>query len=167
MRAKLPFILALLAVAGACSRAEQNAHPLSPNLQQGAPITEGDLRYLAETRIMESFPVQLATTVKIENIGSRPAAVEFASGCPVLLRAYRSPDRAAPPAWDQAREVFCTQAIQLVTINPGEAREFTTRTDAGQILGDSLPNGRYFLTAVVNKTGWPLQLDAGVVDLAR
>lgn len=167
MRAKLPFILALLAIIGACSRAEQSPHPLSPNLQQGAPLTEGDLRYVAETSIMESFPVQLATTVKIENIGSKPASVEFANGCPVLLRAYRTPDRTAQPAWDQAREVFCTQAIQVITIMPGESREFTTRTDAAQILGDSLPNGRYFLTAVVNKTGWPLQLEAGAVDLAR
>jgi hypothetical protein len=156
-----------MVIGSGCSRPERPSQPEIPPLRQGTPRTEGDLRYSATTLVMESFPVQLATTVTVANIGSRPAALEFSDGCPVLLRAYRAPDRTAPPAWDQERETFCTLAIQQVTITPGESREFTVRTDARQILGDSLPNGRYLLTAVLRKTGWPLELDAGEVELAR
>src|SRR5690606_18542008 len=130
------------------------------------PRTEGHLRYSASTAIMESFPVQLATTVTVENIGSKPAVLEFSDGCPVLLRAYDSPEREGAPAWDQANLTVCTLAIQTITIEPRESREFKVRTDAREILGDSLPNGRYYLTAVLRKTGWPLELDAGEADLA-
>jgi hypothetical protein len=159
--------MALLAISAGCSQPERPSQPDLQPVRQGQPKTEGDLRYSAETLVMESFPVQLATTVTVANIGSRPAALEFSDGCPVLLRAYRAPDHTGEPAWDQARETFCTMAIQRMTISPGESRDFTVRTDARQILGDSLPNGRYLLTAVLRKTGWPLELDAGSVDLAQ
>lgn len=167
MRAKLIPLLALLALIAACTRGEENSQPLAPNLQQGAPITEGDLKWVAETAIMESFPVQLATTVKVQNVGSKPAVVELSSGCPVFLRVYRTPERSGPPAWDQAQHVFCTMALQVVQIGPGESRSFTTRTNAAEILGDSLPNGRYYLTAYVNRTGGGPELPAGEADLAR
>ena len=168
MRTFVPLILIVACAALGCSRAEHTSRPEMPPLLQGATRTEGDLRYSAETAVMESFPVQLATTVTVTNIGSRPAAIEFSDGCPVLLRAYHLPaDRSAPPAWDQARETYCTLAITRVTLNLGESDRFSNRTDARQILGDSLPNGEYLLTAVVRKTGWPFELDAGVVDLAR
>lgn len=170
MRRSVLFLTLLLVVAAACSRPEhpaQPGQPESPSSRQGSIMTEGDLRYVAETAIMESFPVQLATTVTASNVGSRPAALEFPDGCPVLLRAYRTADRSGRPAWDQANETFCTMAIQQFTINPGESRRFTTRTDAREILGDSLPNGRYYLTAVLRKSGGPLELTAGEADLAR
>lgn len=167
MHRTLPNLLLLLALAAGCSRPEHPAQPEFPITRQGTPVTEGDLQYVAETAIMESFPVQLATSVTVANVGSRPAALEFPDGCPVLIRAYRTPDRTGTPAWDQAHETFCTMAIQHFTINPGESRKFTARTDARQILGDSLPNGRYFLTAMLRKTGWTLELPAGEVELAR
>jgi hypothetical protein len=167
MRAVFPSILALMVALGGRRSLERTSQPELPSLRQGAPQTEGDLRYTAETAILESFPVQLATTVRVSNVGSRPAALEFSDGCPVLLRAYRTAARTYPPVWDQERDTFCTQALQLFTLEPGNTKEFTVRTDARQILGDSLPNGDYFLTAVVRKTGWPLELDAGQVELAR
>lgn len=167
MRRSVPTLLLALAIASGCSRPEHPAQPEFPLSRQGAPVIEGDLQYHADTAIMESFPVQLAATVTAENIGSRPAALEFPDGCAVLLRAYRTPERTGTPAWDQERETFCTMAIQRFTINPGESRQFTVRTDARQILGDSLPNGRYFLTAVLRKAGWTLELHAGEADLAR
>lgn len=167
MRAKLPILLASLILAAACSRTEQGPDPLSPTPQLGAVVNEGDLRYVAETAIMESYPVQLATMVTVENVGSRPAVVELANGCPVFLRVYRDRERTGRPAWDQAHQVFCTMAIQIVEIGPGESREFRTRSDAAQILGDSLPNGRYYLSAMVNKVGGGIELEAGEADLGR
>lgn len=167
MRTKLTPLLALLALLAACSRTEETAEPLAPNLQQGIALTEGDLKWVAETAIMESFPVQLATTVKVENVGSKPAVVEIANGCPIFLRAYRTPDRTGTPDWDQAQHVFCTMALEVVQLGPGESRSFTTRTNAAEILGNSLPNGHYYLAAFVNKTGSGIQLDAGEADLAR
>lgn len=163
----IPLLLVMIA---ACSRPEYPAQPVqpeSPTAHQGTTMTEGDLHYVAETAIRESFPVQLATTVTAANIGRRPAAIEFTDGCPVLLRAYRTPDRTGAPAWDQAHDTFCTMAIQNFTINPGESRRFTTQADAREILGDSLPNGRYYLTAVLRKSGGALELAAGEAGLAR
>jgi len=168
MRAQLTTLFAaLLTLLAACSRAEESSQPLAPNMQQGASHTEGDLQWVASTAIMESFPVQLATTVKVANVGRKPAVVEQSSGCPVFLRAYRTPDRTGSPAWDQAQQVYCTMAIQVIQLGPGESLTFTTRANAAEILGDSLPNGRYYLSVYVNKTGAAIELQAGEADLAR
>lgn len=131
----------------------------------GDTVRVGDLRFTASTAVLESFPVQLRTTVEVVNTGTTAATLEFPSGCTVLLRAYRS--RAdAEPAWDQALAVMCTMAIQIVTLQAGERASYATAADAREILGDSLPDGTYHLRAWMSFNGTSIEVPAGSVQLA-
>ena len=100
--------------------------------------------------------------VVIRNAGMRPDLTrEVARDCPVVLYAYRSAEaqRTSPPAPAWVSPRACGPATEPVRLRTGESRTFTRRFTAREVLGDSLPPGRYFVTAIV-----PLkQLDGGLV----
>jgi hypothetical protein len=157
-----PFSLIWAAAAAACANGNGGLGPDGP---ASASVVQGQIEYRADTQVMESFPVQLHTIVTLRNRSSARASVELGSGCPVHLRAYRDEARTRL-AWDQGRLLVCTMQIQSVELAPGDADQRGTRTDARQILGDSLPDGRYWLGAYVQVVGAPLVVPAGSADLA-
>ena len=113
--------------------------------------------------IAKSFPAQLRITVEIENESTTSQSVTFPDGCVVLIRAY---DGGTKPVWDMGRTVGCTQALVQVFLAPRESAEFHTGlVSAATILGDSLPNGEYRITAYL-RPGQMVELDAGMADLA-
>lgn len=151
--------LALLPLAGCASST-------APDGPSSAALVHGDVEYSAETLVMESFPVQLNTIVRMRNRSSRPVQLQLATGCPVLLEVYRDEAR-TELVWNQAALILCTQQIQLVDLEPGETEERSTRTDARQILESSdLPDGRYWLSARVTLVGETIEVPAGSVELA-
>ena len=155
----------VLALAAALALGCGDGHePLDPSTGALGVVADGFV-YRASTAVMESFPVQLGTTLTIVNPGGSPGRLVFPDGCVVLLRAYamEEPDR---EVWDQADTVACTMALVEIVIRPGGTYEFITRTDAARILGDSLPDGRYRLEAYTRPGPGELAVSAGVVDLA-
>jgi len=126
--------------------------------------TTGGVTYTADTRVLESFPVQLRTTVRALNSSREGARLELSSGCAVQLAAYRDAQR-TQLSWDQSRIQMCTMALQIIDIAPGAARNFEGSTDARAILGDSLPDGTYFLTAVMHVNGRKIEIPAGSATL--
>jgi hypothetical protein len=128
-------------------------------------VLRDGVRYTASTAVLESFPVQLHTTVTLVNTGRTTARLEFPSGCVALLRAYGSAT-ATEPVWDQATVVMCTMALQLLDLAPGESRSYSMRTDAREVLGDSLPDGTYHLRARIAVNGAAVEVPAGAVELA-
>ncbi len=113
--------------------------------------------------IAESFPVQLGITVELENESTIPRSVTFPDGCVVLMRAY---DSGTEPVWDMGQTVACTLALVEVDLAPGQSEEFITGlVSAASILGDSLPNGEYQITAYL-RPGQIVELEAGMADLA-
>ena len=124
-----------------------------------SPITYQVTRFA----IAESFPVQISVTVEATNGSDSPQSVTFPDGCVVLMRAYGD---GTEPVWDMSGTVGCTQALVQVDIAPGDSEEFQTGlVSAATILGDSLPNGNYQITAYL-RPGQIVELDAGTVDLA-
>lgn len=152
-------VLAALALAAACAP--------NPAPTGGGTVDADGIRYAADTRILESFPVQLQTTVTLTNTTSAPQTLEIPGGCPVLLRAYTTAERTGEPAWDQSRDIVCTQQVMIARLGPGESEEVTGRASARDVLGDSLPNGRYYLTAVVVPNRQQVEVPAGEADLAQ
>ena len=113
--------------------------------------------------IAESFPVQIGITVELENESTTPQSVTFPDGCVVLMRAY---DSGTEPVWDMGQTVACTLALVKVDLAPGQSEEFITGLmSAASILGDSLPNGEYRITAYL-RPGQIVELEAGMADLA-
>ncbi len=113
--------------------------------------------------IAESFPVQIGITVELENESTTPQSVTFPDGCVVLMRAY---DSGTDPIWDMGQTVACSLALVEVDLAPGQSEEFITGlVSAASILGDSLPNGEYRITAYL-RPGQIVELEAGLPDLA-
>jgi hypothetical protein len=126
-------------------------------------LIEGITYRVTSFAIAESFPVQLRITVEIENESTTSQSVTFPDGCVVLIRAY---DGGTKPVWDMGLTVGCTQALVQVFLAPRESEEFHTGlVSAATILGDSLPNGEYRITAYL-RPGQMVELDAGMADLA-
>jgi len=114
-------------------------------------------------KIAESFPVQLGITVEIENESTTQKSVTFPDGCVVLMRAY---DGGTEPVWDMGNTVACTLALIQVDLALGESQTFDAGlVSAATILGDSLPNGEYRITAYL-RPGQVVELEAGVANLA-
>jgi hypothetical protein len=158
-------LFAFLIVLVGCSNSNEPNGP--GHVSSGARIVQDNLEFRAETLIMESFPVQLRTIVRATNPTNARLPLTFPDGCTVMVRVYRDPARTSL-AYDMSRVMGCTQAIQEFNINGNAAKEFMAPTiSAATILGDSLPNGTYYLSAVVRPNGKRIELEAGSAPLAK
>ena len=155
----------VVAMAAACSNTSRD--PSDPGPGGSQTLVQNNIEYRAESLFLESFPVQVVANVEITNLTGAPVTITFPDGCLVALRVYRDADRTRL-AYDSSRDFGCTQALVPVTIGAGESRELSTPPiSAARILGDSLPNGTYYFSALVRPNGQQLQLRAGSGNLAK
>jgi hypothetical protein len=156
------FASAVALIAASCAAIEE--------LVPGAPLpvrTHEGLSYRAETVSLQAPARSYETTATLTNTTTSRRTVTFPDGCVVLVRAYRNAARAGAPAWDQARTVACTQALVEVAVAPGETVSRNTRFEPRAVLGDSLPEGRYYLSAYLRPMNTVVEVAAGEVDLQR
>lgn len=154
---RCPSVLILVLLVTGC---QSSSSPVQPDDLAPLHVAEG-IRYEADTRVMESFPVQLATAVTITNTTDAAVTLQFPDGCVVTLRAYRDGEQ----VWDQRTLILCARGIVEAVLEPGESTVFETRTDAAAVLSAGLPDGEYSLEAVLQPGGDTIRLDAGTVDL--
>jgi ribosomal protein L11 len=142
--------------------------PAFPPLAVPSPVRVVDgVTYRAETHVMAERPTQLHVQGTVTNTSAQERRVEFPDGCVVLLRAYRHVERTGTPSWDQRRTIACTQAVQVARIAPGRSESYETTTGAREILGDSLPEGRYYFTAYYRPGNQLVEVLAGDAELRR
>ena len=155
-------LIPILLVA-ACTSAEDGPTDSPPATSRQV----GGVEYSADTRVMESFPVQLGMSVTARNTSGAAVTLEFPDPCVPRLEAYRDSARSGEPAWSQERAIGCAAVIHVVEIGAGRTHELGAPTvSAYDVLGDSLPDGRYWLSAVLMPNGQRLELPAGAADLA-
>lgn len=137
--------MALLAFALAC--ADRTPGPETGNVPEPepdrstAPADVGGLALEANVAVMESFPVQLAGTLRVKNPTQRTISFDV-GGCPVFLRVHGSAK--GEVVWDQGDGAICTMILRTVTLEPDAVESFqTTTAGAGDILGEDLPDGTY------------------------
>jgi hypothetical protein len=110
--------------------------------------------YRASTRLVGT---RLHATASITNTTSRPIYLEYGD-CALSVRAYRTADRSGEPAWrSEFRAPWagyggydCLAYLATATVAPGatfQPREFQLAVPVIEILGDSLPDGRYYFSA--------------------
>ena len=90
--------------------------------------------------------------------------------CPLQLRVYRDRARrdAAPrsgaPDWAQP---ICAAPLRSKTVRRGETETYETSVAVRDILGNSLPSGRYYFAVVARAEGMEMNLSAGELNLTR
>jgi hypothetical protein len=140
-----------------------------------ADLTFGadQLAYRGETRLEGAAPTRLVTEVTVTNTGRERVRIEYGA-CSIWIRAYRTADRSGPPAWDQVRHPrigaarVCAMYLAVRELGRGESfspHEFRAPIPVPEILGDSLPAGRYHLVARVHLNGFAVDVPAGEAEL--
>lgn len=99
------------------------------------------------------------------------AIISFSHGCPLVLYAYRDRARrdAAPRsgAADWTQPVACGTQQDQVILSRGGSRTLETSVRAADILGSSLPSGRYYFAVALHAEGNRVMLSAGDAQLSR
>ncbi len=129
------------------------------------------------------YPVRLTVRgdslrahANVVNAGRARVALEYGE-CALQLRAYRSADRSGPPAWrSEHRRPYeggfgyvCAGIGYSTTLAPGDSlrRPFELGVPVLEVLGDSLPDGRYWFTASIRLNfGMTPEVPAGDATLA-
>lgn len=123
--------------------------------------------------VVKGDPAELRTTVTVTNVGDRVVRLEYGCGA-VRLLAFRSADRSGRPAWDSYKrfgdDFVCPAYLAFHLLESGEsfvAPEFRYVVPVGEVLGDSLPEGRYFFRVDFRVNFRTTQLPAGEAVLER
>lgn len=111
--------------------------------------------------------VQLA--IQLINGTDRRVALEYGA-CLLQLLVHENADRAGPAVWNSAKQLdetgqlpVCPLYLKFLQLGPGETRkpEFRAAFPGADILGDSLPVGKYYFTAQLVVGGDIVDLPAG------
>jgi hypothetical protein len=166
----LPFSSALLFVS--CH------HPASNTLE--FLRTEG-FRYRAGSAVVGAASDTLRIAVVAVNGSPDERAIVISSPCAPFNRVAASV-RASAREWDSdtwlpakqpashdsiGRPIFFGCSMMVMGISPGTSRTFVLVIPVSEVLGDSLPRGRYRITARVRINGELVRgLEAGEVELS-
>lgn len=140
-----------------CTEPAGDARPLTAAVFTAAARIEAGGRFAAVT---------------IRNPTPFPGVVTVRNPCSVVVALYSTNTLAGPPAWQEADYLHGCKSFQLThTIPAGDSVTLrSTTVPAQRILGDSLPSGTYWGTAVVvilEPARAPVVLPLGSLDLQR
>jgi hypothetical protein len=116
----------------------------------------------------------LTTSASVTNRGVLPVHLEYGA-CTVRVLAYRDESRSGAPIWNSDyREPYhssvkygCTLQLILQDLQPAQSLDFGFSSPLIELVGDSLPNGRYYLSADLRIANTPAvqHIPAGSVDV--
>lgn len=133
------------------------------------------LTFTATTTVASS---SLNVHATVTNTNAQPVRLEYGA-CAITLLAYRTSDRSGNPAWNSAfREPYppagyryaCPSYLAVGKLNPAETLspgEFNVRIPINEMLGDSLPAGHYYFTALIGMNWRANVVKAGDVDVSK
>ncbi|MDQ3309886.1 MAG: hypothetical protein M3497_07140 [Gemmatimonadota bacterium] len=136
-----------------------------------ATRTAESITYRANTEATSASPLIIRTQVTAVPAHPGGARLRYSADCPVILFVYHSRARrdAAPrsgePDWRSARS--CQGGFSEEWLNGGQSWTLGGEATTQEILGDSLPPGRYYFAAVVQTDRQRVFLSAGEANLAR
>jgi hypothetical protein len=116
----------------------------------------------------------------VRNRSAQARGVQYGS-CAMWMLLHREPNRSGRPAWNSGEQLVrfgrgwtrpvCTAILLGDSVRPGQTysdRRWRTAVRADEILGDSLPTGRYYVTAVLILRGADtVRIPVGAVELPR
>lgn len=150
--------------------------PPSPHPQLLARVD--DLTARATSSIVRGdTSTSLHVAAALTYSGSTPKLLSY-GGCPVTVLAYRTRNRRPPAVWNSelrrswstGQPYFCFSIEVEPTVAPHSTyapAAFTTSFPLLEILGDSLPDGRYWFTAELHVNRVIFDVPAGDAVLRR
>jgi hypothetical protein len=139
------------------------------------------LSYRATSRVVDE-PVPFRTTtqkvietsVTITNTTRRTLTFAANTNCIAGIRAFRTPDLSASPAYTYERQSYECAAVGYLpsSLAPGESREVTLAVLVSTVLDAAKSDGTYYLEAVFIVGGGDIEsgdvhVPAGAVELTR
>lgn len=132
------------------------------------------LSYQVRTSLVGHPPPRILIGATLVNSTERRVLVDYGA-CALHLLVYRNADRTGIPMWNSAHQVdrtgqtpVCFLYEKLRELGPGEthrSEEFSGAYRVANILGDSLPAGRYYFTARLEIGGETVAVPAGSATL--
>ena len=101
---------------------------------------------------------------------NRPVFLQVPGGCPVAIQVLSAPPPTGQVVWDShyARSSLgCVLSVVQRRIDPGESKVFSREIARGDVLGDSLAAGRYYVRAMLDLDPRAISVDAGEVSLSK
>ena len=144
-------------------RARRSAKPIEI-VASREPIAP--LSYEARAEVTGTPPDSIAVTVAITNTSTESARALVSQYCRVLFEWRAGSDSTARPRWD-GQQRGCLARGRDVSLGPGQTEVLRTTASVRDVLGDSLPDGRYIVTAIFEVDGATVTRLAGAVLLRR
>lgn len=121
------------------------------------------------TMISENY-TDMKLVIEVKNLLSRPINLMVPGGCPVILQLMN----AAPPSgrvvWDSQyapSSLGCVLSLTHVRIGIGDSTRFGRGVTRAEVLGDSLPPGRYFVRGLLVIEPDRIGVEAGEIDIPK
>jgi hypothetical protein len=134
------------------------------------------LSFLASTSVVGANADTVRTRVTFRNTNALPVRLEYGA-CSLDVLAYRTAERNGRPAWDSRLRsagkgvVYgCPAYLAVDAVAPGEAKsppQFNAAYAVREILGDSLPDGRYYFMARIRLNWRRTSQPAGDAEIRR
>jgi hypothetical protein len=144
-------------------RARRSAKPIEI-VASPAPVIPLSFQAMAELTGTPSDSI--AVTVAITNTSTESARTLVGRYCRVLFQWRAASDSNASSRWD-GRQRVCLARGHDVSLGPGRTEVLRTTASVRDVLGDSLPDGRYIVTAIFDVDGAAVTRLAGAVVLRR
>jgi hypothetical protein len=109
-------------------------------------------------------PTELAVSVVISNPTATTRDI-WLRGCAAWARVSATPILSGTPAADVPSGLQCMVADRRLVLAPGAADTFPTSALQLSAPGDTLPNGRYYVTAALDRIRDLVNVAAGPVDI--
>ena len=130
----------------------------------------------ARTTVAGARQDTVRTRVTVTNTNAQPVRLEYGA-CSITLLAYRSATRTGAPIWNSSMRrapegaVYgCPLYLAVGVAQPGETmspKEFNVAYAIREVLGDSLPDGRYYFAARVRLNWRTSVVSAGEAEVRR
>jgi hypothetical protein len=133
------------------------------------PVANADDLRLSAHTVASADSVTVITTMT--NTGLHRVRRAIGGGCPVTIAAYAGENSATgAPVWDQSEwrsqaKVACAYSLALLSLSPGESKEYRASAAIRDVLGDSLPAGTYSFLARADFEQGVVSVPAGEATL--
>lgn len=144
-------------------RARRRAAPIAIIATSGI---DDRFAFRASSRLTPAPAESIAVTVQLSNTGTDSTRASAGEQCAVRFQLHSAGDSVGRPRWS-GRVGACRASGGVAVLAPGQTELLRTAVAVRDVLGDSLPGGRYLVSAVLTIDGDSMTSAAGTLEIRR